>query len=206
MVTEFKIFENKEQELLEMGYGIYLYNNIFFKKSTRKKDYVQYDIQQFLRTKETLTVNHVFSRMLDKEVGMVVVRSRTVKNWENDFSRDHKEIFTYTLIDKLVDIMLKKKLIEQFCIIKYVILEMYEDVPNDVLTSKKMDSIANLLRIPKIERIVEIVLDYYDEREGDNTKRFNKKLGYRKLGKTIDEVKETIDNFHIDQEMTKYNI
>jgi len=50
VITEFKIFENKEQELLEMGYGIYLYNNIFFKKGT--KQYSQYDIRTFVDIKK----------------------------------------------------------------------------------------------------------------------------------------------------------
>jgi len=130
-------------------------------------------------------------------------RERTIKNWWYYFTRDHNDIFTYTLIDKLIDILLKKKLIEQFCVIKHILLNMYEDTPNNVKITKRNDSITNLLREPKIESIVEVVLDYYDENEING---FNQDLGYKELGKSIEKVKESINDFYVEQEMTKYNM
>jgi len=202
MITEFKIFENIYQdELIDMGYGIFLYKNIFFKKGVPKPGnstsnyFVQYDIQDFLRIKETIIVNYIFSRMLGK--------TKSIKNWWYYFIRDYKEIFTNKLIFNLIELLLKKKPIEQFCVIKYIMLDMYENVEEGGVVNKKIDSIENLLKRSEIETIVDIVLDYYDENSNNG---FNKDLGYKELGKSIEEAKEAIEKFFIEQEMDKYNL
>jgi len=194
MIIEFKIFENNYQdELINMGYGIFLYKNIFF-INERYKHFVQYDIQQFVQVKKTLIVNYIFSRMLGKP--------RTDNRWLYDFNRDYKGIFINKLINSIIELLLRKKLIEQFCVIEHILLDMYENVEEGVI-DRKCESIENLLKRKEIETIVDIVLNYYDENSNNG---LNDELGYKELGNSIEEAKETIDTFFIEQEMNKYNL
>ncbi len=129
MITKFKIYEsNSENELLDMGNGIYWYRNIFFHKYGG--DFRQYGIVHYILDNQKAVVDYTFSRMLSKP--------RTIKNWQEHFSASYQDIFTNKLINKLIAILSKKKLMDQFCVIKYILLDIYESDINDVKISKKI--------------------------------------------------------------------
>ncbi len=185
MITEFKIFESNEDSVIDMGYNIFLYKNIFFKKTPKQRISTQYNIDKFMQLKGPLLTR----RLIYSTNNSIVLKKLDISHY---FQYQYNE-------NKLVAEILKKNLIEQITIIQQLISKLIT-VDKGVKFTKGEENLYSFVERSELLQAFGILEKYVD------VGGFNVDLGYKFLGKTINDIKEEIDKFYIKQEMEKYNL